>query len=126
MVNDDAPALGDLQVEISPSDLWILVWAADTPVALFLLCPRGDGAAEVHVCVAPSHWGRTERIVLGFLAWVWTATNLRTLVGPVPSYNRLALKLALATGFQKRDLLAGHGIRRGKPFDLIVTAVERP
>lgn len=126
MVNDDAPAVSGLQVNLSPSDLWILAWEADTPVAVFLLCPRGNGRAEIHLCVAPSHWGRAEPIFLAFLAWVWTSTNLHTLIGPVPSYNRLALQLALATGFQKRGLQSGHGVRRGQPFDLIVTEIERP
>ncbi len=66
-------------------------------LAVFLI----ERGREVHFAFAPSAWGRTLPIARAFLEWVWANTEYTRLVGPVPRYNRLALRLARAAGFEE-------------------------
>lgn len=67
-------------------------------IAVFLLASRGADT-EVHFCFSPEVWGHTKPIAIAFLEWVWANTSHVRLLGPVPSHNRLALRLAMACGF---------------------------
>lgn len=83
-----------------PADLaqpgieYVLARDGAEAVAVFVLV---DG--EVHFCFSPAAWGTTRPIAQGFLQWVWTHTDRRHLLGPVPAHNRLAIRLARAVGF---------------------------
>ena len=97
MVNDAAPEPASLPIEARPDLQYILAEEWQYPAALFLLRDCGT-FGEVHFCFLPHAWGRSEAIAREFLAWVWANTDFKRLVGPVPSYNRLALKLAKQAG----------------------------
>lgn len=56
---------------------------------------------EVHFCFSPESWGRTIEISKEFLKWAWENLNSSVLIGPVPTRNRLALKLAKRAGFKE-------------------------
>ncbi len=128
IVNDAAPPIWAFQPELKPGVECVIASDARGPLALFLLCkwqtdPR---AAEVHFSALPLTWGRSSAVVSAFLAWVWENTPLDILIGKLPSYNRLALRLAKEVGFEKVLVCLAVGTRRGKPYDLIETAAVRP
>jgi hypothetical protein len=92
-------ASADLDVGPRAGIEYILARECGEPIAVFLLATRG-GETEVHFCFAPEAWGRTKPIAIAFIDWVWANTIHTRLVGPVPSHNRLALRLAMACGFE--------------------------
>ena len=124
MVNDDAPPIETFHVSDNPRIVPVLVRDRGEAVGLFLLVPEGD-QAEIHVAFLPDAWGRTVEATKRFLDWTWTSTRFHRLVGPVPSYNRLALRLALQSGFEPFDRQPA-GTKHGKRFDHIFLQVERP
>jgi hypothetical protein len=86
--------------------------AGRRPVAVFLIVQ----GVEIHFCFVPEAWGRTLPCARAFLTWVWTYTDAKRLLGPVPIHNRLALRLACACGFKEYATRGGH----------VLTEIERP
>lgn len=82
---------------------------------------------EVHFCFSPAKWGVSEAIAREFLAWFWASyPNRIRLIGPVPSYNQLALRLAKAVGFIEKHVIKNAGEKRGKAYDLLMLEIRRP
>jgi RimJ/RimL family protein N-acetyltransferase len=125
MANDNAPTIEEFRVKPQPDLLTILAEDDGEPIAIALLRIQ-DQCAEVHFCFSPSRWGHTRSTAEKFLNWIWSKTNLTMLIGPVPSYNRLALRLARGVGFGKITEVKNAGTKRGIPYDLIVMGLGRP
>jgi RimJ/RimL family protein N-acetyltransferase len=108
---------------------WIVAFdGAGAAAAVFLLAEiwAGSGVAEVHICCAPRVWGSTVALVREFLAWAWGATRYEEIRGPVPSYNRLVLRLALRAGFERCATVPDAGTKNGELYDLLVMRAKRP
>ncbi len=128
MANDEAPPIVHFEVKHFPGIEYILAVDNGNPQALFLLCTTDtQDSAEVHFSMMPSVWGdRAVDIARAFVAQVWRDTQLKRLFGLVPSYNRLALRLALKAGFERRAIHCAAGTRRGISYDLIQVEAVRP
>lgn len=129
MVNDTAPPVEEFQVGPAPNIRYILACEDALALGVFLLVTTPATAptgAEVHFCILPEEWGDTKRIAEGFLAWVWGKTSITYLHGPVPSYNKLALKLAESVGFVQQESFTGSVPRGGKKYNIIHLVMERP
>jgi len=124
-MSDGSPAIEMFRVTGSEPVGFVVGYENGTPVAIYLLIPAPDGAAEVHCAVVPSAWGRGEGITKDFCEWVWKHTGLTYLIGKVPSYNRLCVRLARRIGFAFKGSISG-GTRRGKPFDFLISKLDRP
>ncbi len=128
MTNDAAPEPEDLFVGPVAGITYVVGFEGNVPVALFLLAGNryAAGISECHFAMSPAEWGRTGEIAAGFLQWVWRETSIYKLIGPLPSYNRLALRLARAVGFKEYDVQRNAGTRNGIQFDLMYTEIRRP
>ncbi len=131
MVNDAAPKPEHFTVQYQPGLLHVLAMEGALLVSVFLLKWK-DGYIEVHFCIAPYAWGEAKRIVMEFLRWIWKETEIERMIAMVPSYNRLALKLAESVGFQgcnglEDPLLFGQTVRRrGIDYEVLPFAIMRP
>lgn len=130
MVNDRAPAPQDLPLPDLDRLTAVLIRDDGCLMGLFLLephKPHGGRSCDVHFVFLPHAWGRriTEAAGRKFIAWAWQHLVWRRLVGTVPSYNRLALRLAKACGFKQFGTCHRAGTRRGKSFDAILLEVRR-
>jgi RimJ/RimL family protein N-acetyltransferase len=65
-------------------------------------------------------------ILEAFLEWLWKTTERTRLVGPVPSYNRLALRLARAAGFREFDVVQNAVHKGGRAYDLVLLEIRKP
>jgi len=73
----------------------------DGIVGVWMLNPINSICYEVHTCVLPAHWGeKTREVVKEAARWMFANTPCRKVVTHVPSYNRLAHKLAVDAGMQ--------------------------
>jgi len=128
MVNDTAPAKFDA-VDIGPREGVDFVIASEqgSPMALFLVVASGKDEAEVHFCFVPEAWGATRQVAEAFVDWVWKHyPKLARLIGPAPSYNRLAIRLAKLVGFRQYSIKHDAGTKGGKPFHLLMLELRRP
>lgn len=84
------------------------------------------GAAEFHLCFAPAAWGRAAAILRDFLQWVWSETTYTRLIGPVPAYNRLTLRLARETGWAETAFLKNVIVKHGTTHDVVFVEIRKP
>jgi len=126
MGSDTAPKRENFQIKNPERFIAVLAKGPNGNEAAFLVFPSDDKTAEIHFSFAPAAWGRTKFIARGFLQWVWANTTVDRLVGPVPSYNRLALQLAQAVGFKQYDVEVGAGKKHGQDFSRIMLERLRP
>jgi len=125
MANDGAPPREAFYIRLRPETTAIIAYVDGQTAGLFLL-DGGRVSPEVHFCLLPHVWGKSEAIARAFLAWIWKQTTYEMLVGPVPAYNRLALKLATRVGFKHATTKRNAVLRHGKPYDLLYLTLERP
>ena len=125
MVNDSAPEVSAFRAKPREGLEYIVASDAGGRMAAVFLLDRdgGSASAEVHYCFAPGQWGNTVRIAQAFVAWVWANTGIKRLTGRTPDYNRLALRLARAAGFREVGRQQGAYLRRGRPYDLVLTEI---
>ena len=134
MGDDTAPLLAQFAVTGGPYR-FIQAVEGERMAAVFMLVPKdfymasvhtlkSGSVAEVHFCFCPFAWGRSIAIAKRFTEWVWANTLYIALDGMVPSYNRLALKLARDAGFTPMLCLRG-GMRRGEPYSRILCRAWR-
>lgn len=122
MRNDRAPLREDFEVE-PHDDLEYIVARLDAdPVAVFVILET----SEIHFCFLPIAWGYTQKIAQDFLNWLWGNKSVDRFTGPVPSYNRLALKLAKSVGFSQYDVRKNAVEHNGAMYDLLLLEVARP
>lgn len=130
MVNDSAPKRCDLRVgPVAGLQYVIARDGLNAPAALFILASAGyePGVAECHFTFVPAFGGWRATLISGeFLQWLWREMPLMMLVGPVPSYNPAAARLAQAVGFRESAVQPNAGKRNGASFDLRVMTIERP
>lgn len=122
MVNDLAPPPGDFfPLGPVPGIEYVLARDSTGPVAVFVLVD-GD---EVHFAFAPTTWGNTTAIASAFVAWFFRTTSEARLIGPAPTYNRLAIRLAKAIGFRETGTVPNAVKRHGTPYDLVLLEIKR-
>lgn len=87
--------------------------------------PRNFISLEIHTCLLPIARGRAEQITCAFRDWLWQNTSARRITTRVPSFNRLALKLALACGMIEfgRDVKSFQ--KHGNLYDEILLGISK-
>ncbi len=128
MKNDASPLREDFECGPMPGMVYVLAEEDGKPVALFLLSieHQPPASAEVHFCFTPDVWGRTRQIAEEFLEWVWRTSSLGRLVGPVPAYNGLALRLAKSVGFHGSGAPRTTVRKHGREWGVIPLEILRP
>ncbi len=69
-------------------------------LGLWCFMPTSPIRWNVHTCLLPCAWGRTVEATKAMLAYVWENFPVERIVTEVPTYNRLALRLAKAVGME--------------------------
>jgi RimJ/RimL family protein N-acetyltransferase len=88
--------------------------------------PRNSVLIEIHTCLLPAAWGRSVEISTAFLDWLWANSNCMRITTRVPTFNRLALRLAKSCGMLEfgRDVKSFQ--KRGMLHDEILLGISRP
>ena len=74
----------------------------------------------------PELWGRSQAVGQEFLEWVWRETSFVLLAAKCPAYNRLALNLAKAVGFEDIGIRGESVRKKGIAYETIVLRLWRP
>lgn len=126
MRNDEAPDAADFTIrDMSPFKA-VLAREDGLTAGIFIIFPKDCVTGEIHFCLLPNTWGRTEWIAQNFVKWVWMNTHYKRLTGPVPGYNILARRLAEAAGFTEYDVQVGALTKHGREYNMILLEIRRP
>jgi RimJ/RimL family protein N-acetyltransferase len=105
---------------------WMVVRDGDEVLGMFLVHARGEVCFEMHTCLLPNCWGRRAAQAAQLLGkWVFNETRCEKLVTSVPSYNRLALRFAMAGGMRKEGVNQASYLRNGELVDQIMLGITK-
>ena len=113
--------------EFDPSGLaqhpmvYFLAAVTETGVgAVWMLHAINSFTYEVHTCVLPEFRGQTTEAAKAVAVWMFENTNCKKIITHVPSYNRLALKLAERVGMEHEGVNRKSWFKDGLVYDQYV------
>jgi len=123
---DDAPDASTVE-PVPIAGVRYIIAEEKQPLGVFLLHEKSESLADVHFTLLPPLWGKSQEVGTAFLAWVWSNTAYLKLIARVPSYNPLALRLAVACGFEE-DVITKHegSTKHGQPYSMHWLHIYRP
>lgn len=125
ITDDGCGAPGDFEPVDHPG-FWYVVVENGTLQGMFTFQKQNAVCWEVHTCLLPSAWGKMSREAThGVREWVWANSDCQRIVTSVPAYNRLALRLAKASGMSEYGTNHKAFLRDGELHDLILLGVSR-
>lgn len=124
--DDYSPPPEDFDPPESNSIVYLLVTEANRTLGCFILHPHTDVLWEVHTCLLPEAWGRSEEATKGGTEWVWNNLNCIRLVTYVPVTNKLAARLARRSGMEQFGCNPDSFIKGGKVYPMFMFGVSRP
>jgi len=138
MVDDYAPSREQWEPNAEQSIWYVEVFSDDfhelqidrdvsqAEVGIISLFPQSPHWAEIHTTLLPVAWGRCVPIGKAFLAWCWENTPFTCLTTHIPSYNRLALRMAEQSGMHHAGLIHDSFKRGGKLHSQYILEAIKP
>jgi len=124
--DDGAPPVETFEPQMHPAIWYILPIYGGQPAGCFVLHPKSVACWEIHAALLPPAWGWSAFILARAIQWIWEKTGCRRLVAEVPSYNRLALKLARGAGMMEFGVNCHSWLKGGKVHDQVLFGISRP
>lgn len=107
--------------------IWhILAWDDTQLLGMFACVPESAICWRFHVCLLPAAYGeKTAESMRGVTRWIFENTKCLRLVGSVPRYNSLAIRLANNAGWQWFGVNAKSHMKNGELHDQILFGISR-
>lgn len=105
--------------------IYLAVGDGAEPLGMFILIPQNAACVEVHTCLTKPLWGRSFDAARLLVDWVWQNTGYARLVTNVPSYNRLAYRLAKKAGMTVFGINHASYLKRGKLYNQVLLGISR-
>lgn len=122
--DDDACSAEDYEPPINDGIYWLKV--TDTrPVGVFFLHPHNSICFEIHTCLLPEIWGRTQECTAVVIAWVFENTPCERLITNVPAYNKLAMRLAKRSGMMQFGVNEKSYLKSGILQDQVMFGISK-
>ncbi len=125
--DDGCPDPSALMPIAHPKLYYIIARDGDNPVGLSMLVPQNVICYDCHICMLPCAWGqKTAATVRGFLDWIWANTPAKRLTASIPDFNRLAVNLALRSGFEIVGINPKSFLKNGKLYSQVILGLSAP
>jgi RimJ/RimL family protein N-acetyltransferase len=126
MGDDFSPAAADF-VPPDPERVWyVAAWDGQQLLGLLAFNPMSEILFLIHCCLLPCAWGpRAVEAVRAAVAWMWEHSPAVRIIGMTPAYNRLALRLALRSGFKEFGVNPRCHQHGGVLWDEVLTGVSK-
>jgi RimJ/RimL family protein N-acetyltransferase len=126
--DDSAPPACEFRPNEDPRIIYIAVkHESGAVVGIVTLIPQNAVCFELHAALLRPLWGTRSREALrGAVEWAWRETPARRIVAAVPEYNRLAVKLAMQSGFEPFGWNRGAFLKGGQLHNVLHLGVSRP
>ena len=125
--DDGCPEPSALMPIAHPSLYYILAKDGYELLGLSVLVPENAICYDYHICMLPNSWGpKTTVAAYGFLDWIWANTPAKRLMATIPDFNRLAVNLALRSGFEIVGINPGSFLKNGKLYSQVILGLSAP
>jgi RimJ/RimL family protein N-acetyltransferase len=127
ITDDGTPPVEEYKPVVADAFHYVAVHDAGELLGLFLFTPMNTVLWEVHTCLLPNSWGgRALEAARGISTWVWANTGFRRVITSVPSYNRLALRLAKEAGMIEYGVNVKSFLKNGRLWDQHMLGISPP
>lgn len=121
---DDACNAEDYEPPINDGIYWLK--AIDKyPVGVFLLHPHTSVCFEIHTCLLPEIWGRSQEFTALVIVWIFENTPCNRLITNIPAYNKLAIRLAQRSGMTQFGINEKSYLKNGILQDQIMFGINK-
>lgn len=102
------------------------LWVKVEEYGVFLLTKHNHVTREVHTVLLPNAHGKAVEIGKAALSWAFNEySDIKRIITNVPSFNVLALRMALRVGFVKMGVNTKSFQKRGILYDQIMLGVSK-
>ena len=123
--DDLSPSPAEWQPVEHDAIWYVLVKSEKTLLGLFPLFPQNSICWEAHLCLLPACYGKTTEAVEGMFRWVFSNTQCLRIVGSVPVYNTLAIRLAERSGMKRYGVNTKSRLKNGVLYDQVLFGISR-
>jgi RimJ/RimL family protein N-acetyltransferase len=126
--DDSTPPAVEFRPNEDPRIVYIAVQhESGAVVGIVTLIPENCICFALHAALLRPLWGARSREALrGAVDWAWRETPARRIVAAVPEYNRLAIKLAMESGFEMFGWNPRAFLKGGQLHNVLHLGVSRP
>jgi len=94
-------------------------------LGLFAFVPHNRVCWEMHTCLLPVAWGRSEQAMKGVIRWIFDHTECRRIIGCAPVSNGLVLRLAVRAGLTKYGVNEKSFLKGGVLLDQVCLGISK-
>ncbi len=110
----------------NPSIMYMLVYDDETLMGMWMFVPQNGICFEAHTCLLPQAYGEfAVSAAIRMTAWIWENTPAKRIVTTVPSFNRLALRLAQKAGMTQYGINPASYSKNGKLWGQILLGISK-
>lgn len=122
--DDYAPERSTFQANGDPRIVYLFCKEEHT-VGLFTFLPQNTVCWEVHIVLLPRRKTRGYVILRGAMDWMFEHSTAQRIVGHVPAFNRLAVKVARRAGMLPYGINPRSFQKNGKLEDQILFGLSK-
>lgn len=122
--DDGAYSAEDFEPSVIDNFYWLSVIDIE-PVGVFLMHKQNFICYEIHTCLLPEIWGRSQECTALVIAWVFENTPCQRLITNVPAYNKLAARLARRSGMKQFGINEKSYLKNGTLQDQFMFGISK-
>lgn len=105
--------------------LFNLIAYEEKAAGAFMFVPVNLITYEMHLAMLPEFWGRGREALHLAIDWMFTHTPCRKIIGGVPAFNRLTVRLLEAVGFEDEGICSKSFQKNGIIYDRLMLGISK-
>ena len=111
--------------DMSEKNYWLTVHHDGEELGVFMGRPISAIQHEAHIVLLPEARGLASEAARRCVTWMWENTISERLIGCIPVYNKLAIRLAHQAGFKEFGINEKSFMKNGKLWDQVFLGISR-
>lgn len=125
--DDFAPEAEEWKPPMSEAVNYVLAKEDEEIIGIFVVVFESPIFCKIHLGFLPSAWGeRAASAAKAFPQWLWQTSNCVRLVGEIPDWNELAIRMAGLMGMKKYGENPQSILKQRKLHSLVLMGMSRP
>jgi len=97
----------------------------ESRVGVVRIDPMNGICCICHIATLPELWGGAKGFGMEFIEWLFNNTVYIKVVGIIPAYNRLVIKLCRDCGFSQEGVIRKSFMKKWKIYDQMIFGLSK-
>jgi RimJ/RimL family protein N-acetyltransferase len=93
--------------------------------AIATAVPMNGICCQAHLAALPAMWGKSTDFVRSCIEWFFENTKYQKIVGMVPEYNRLSMRVCRNVGMKQEGVLTKAFLRNWELHSLVIFGISK-